>query len=287
MTTSALKTPGPQFMARSVKNIPSGPRILPRLQRLLADANSSLEDIIAPIRLDQGIATRVLQMSNSAYYSKGTHCQTVEESINRIGFRQVYNVVSNALCSESLVRPLKSYNLKAEDFWKLSVAGGLAAEQLAVLAGQDRNVAYTIGLLHGLGMVVVDNWFQETAPATRLMYRSFEHEFGRDEAAQMQFTQAEAAAALLRHWEFPAEMVMPIQLQYAAEVPTEHRKMVAVLRLAKWLRNLAAGVYPPPPEFADPDQLHILHLTQTQMESLLDDLRHQMQETRDMLAGGK
>lgn len=282
---SAQKTPSPQYLARSVKNIPSGPRILPRLQRLLADANSSLEDIIAPIRLDQGIATRVLQVSNSAYYSKGTHCQTVEESINRIGFRQVYTVVSNALCSESLVRPLKSYSLKAEEFWKMSVAGGLAAERLAVMAGEDRNVAYTIGLLHGLGMVVVDSWLQETAPAVRLTYRTFEHEFGRDEHAQLQFTQAEAAAALLTHWEFPTEMIMPIQLQYAAEVPAEHKRMVAVLRLAKWLRNLASGVFPSPPEFADPSQLQVLRLGQTQMEGLLDEIRLQMQESRDMLAG--
>lgn len=285
MTMSAQKTPSPQYLARSVKNIPSGPRILPRLQRLLADANSSLEDIIAPIRVDQGIATRVLQVSNSAYYSKGTHCQTVEEAINRIGFRQVYSVVSNALCSESLVRPLKSYNLKAEEFWKVSVAGGLAAECLAGLAGEDRNVAYTIGLLHGLGMVVVDSWLQETAPAVRLTYRTFEHEFGRDEHAQLHFTQAEAAAALLTHWEFPAEMIMPIQLQYVAEVPAEHRRMVAVLRLAKWLRNLASGVFPSPPEYADPGQLHDLRLSQTQMEGLLDEIRHQMQESRDLLAG--
>ena len=286
MTMSAQKTPGPQYLARSVKNIPSGPRILPRLQRLLADGNSSLEDIIAPIRLDQGIATRVLQVSNSPYYSKGTHCQTVEESINRIGFRQVYSVVSNALCSESLVRPLKGYSLKAEDFWKLSVAGGLAAERLAVLAGEDRNVAYTIGLLHGLGMVVIDSWLQETAPTARLTYRTFEHEFGRDETDLLHFTQAEAAAALLTHWEFPADTVQPIQFQYAVEVPAEHRRMVAVLRLAKWLRNLAGGVYPAPPEFADPGQLHILRLSQTQMEGLLDEIRTQMQESRDMLAGG-
>jgi HD-like signal output (HDOD) protein len=155
-----------------------------------------------------------------------------------------------------------------------------------VLAGEDRNVAYTIGLLHGLGMVVVDSWLQETAPAARLTYRTFEHEFGRDEHAQLQFTQAEAAAALLTHWEFPAEMILPIQLQYAAEVPAEHRRMVAVLRLSKWLRNLASGVFPSPPEFADPGQLQVLRLSQTQMEGLLDEIRLQMQESRDMLAAG-
>ena len=284
MTMSAQKVPSPQFLARCVKNIPSGPRILPRLQRLLADGNSSLEDIIAPIRLDQGIATRVLQISNSPFYSKGAHCQTVKESINRIGFRQVYNVVSNALCSESLVRPLKGYSLKAEEFWKLSVAGGLAAERLAVLADEDRNVAYTIGLLHGLGMVVIDSSLQETMPAVRLTYRNFENEFGHDETGQLNFTQAEAAAALLEHWEFPAEMIVPIRLQYAAEVPAEHGRMVAVLRLAKWLRNLASGVYPPPPECPDPASLHVLHLNHSQMEGLLDEIRIQMQASRDMLA---
>jgi len=281
---TAQKAPSPQFLARCVKNIPSGPRILPRLQRLLADGNSSLEDIIAPIRLDQGIATRVLQISNSPFYSKGAHCQTVEESINRIGFRQVYSVVSNALCSESLVRPLKGYSLKAEDFWKLSVAGGLAAERLAVLADEDRNVAYTIGLLHGLGMVVIDSWLQETMPAVRLTYRTFEREYSLDEIARLNFTQAEAAAALLEHWEFPSEMIVPIRLQYATEVPAEHVRMVAVLRLAKWLRNLASGVYPPPPETPDQGSLQVLRLNQSQMMGLLDEIRTQMQESRDMLA---
>ena len=217
----------------------------------------------------------MLQISNSPFYSKGAHCQTVEESINRIGFRQVYNVVSNALLSESLVRPLKSSSLKAEEFWKLSVAGGLAAE--------DRNVAYTIGLLHGLGLVVIDSWLQETMPAVRLTYRTFENEFGHDEIAQLNFTQAEAAAALLEHWEFPAEMIMPIRLQYAAQIPVEQVRMVAVLRLAKWLRNLASGVYPPP-EAPDPGSLQVLHLNQSQMEGLLDEIRLQMQESRDMLA---
>jgi HD-like signal output (HDOD) protein len=133
---------------------------------------------------------------------------------------------------------------------------------------------------------VIDSWLQETMPSVRLTYRTFEHEFGRDETALLTYTQAEAAAALLEHWEFPSEMIMPIRLQYAAEVPAEYERMIAVLRLAKWLRNLAAGVYPPPPEVPDPGSLHLLRLTQDQMSGLLDEIRTQMQESRDMLAGG-
>ena len=278
------KTIRPDDLVKVVKNIPSGPRILPRLQKLLADTNSSLEEIIEPIRLDQGIASRVLHVSNSAFYGKGVQCQTVEEAINRIGFRQVYSVVTNALCSESLVRPLRSYGLKPEEIWKISVAGGLAAEMLANHAGEDRNVAYTIGLLHGLGRVVIDSWLQQTRPGIKLTYRDFAREYGVDEQAQLRFTQAEAAAALLESWEFPISMVAPIRLQYSDEVPAEHARMVALLRLAKWLRTVVSGVWPLPPEMADPTEMNRLKLSQSQLEDMIGQLREQMQETRDLLA---
>ncbi len=280
----AVELTGPKELVRIVKNIPSGPRILPRLQKLLGDPNSSLEEIIVPIRLDQGIAARVLHVGNSAYYSKGVRCQTVEESINRIGFRQVYSVVSNALCSESLVRPLKSYGLKPEEVWKISVAGGLAAEYLAVQSGQDRNTAYTIGLLHGLGMVVIDNWLQRSRPLVRLTYRDFAREYGEDELAQLKFTQAEAAAALLESWEFPEAMVAPIRLQYSPQVPAEHARMVALLRVAKWLRTVVCGIWPLPPEIVDPAALQLLRLSQSQVSMMIEHLREQMQESRELLA---
>ena len=276
----------PEAVARAVKTIPSGPRILPRLQRLLKDSDASLQDILEPIRIDQGIAARVLQVGNSPVYSHGTPCQTIEESINRLGLKRVYQVVSSALCSESLVRPLNAYGLRAEEFWKLSLAAGISAEVLAVATGEDRNAAYTIGLLHGLGMVVVDSWLQSADPRARLTYRTFEAEWNVDEIVLLGFTQADAAAAMLRLWEFPAELIGPLQYQYSRLVPAEHARMVALLRTAKWLRNLAAGTLPPPPETMDPAALQQLRLPQSQLDGMLDEIRGRMQESRDLLAGG-
>lgn len=277
--------PSPDHLARTARTIPSGPRILPRLQRLLRDGNVGLQEILEPIRIDQGIAARVLQVGNSPVYSKGSRCQTIEESINRLGLRRVYEVVSNALCSEALVRPLAAYGLRAEEFWKLSLATGIAAEVLAVRTGEDRNAAYTIGLMHGLGMVVIDSWLQQSAPSVRLTYRSFDAEYGADELAHLKFTQAEAAAAMLTHWGFPAEMTGPLTHQYGRPVPAPHARMVALFRAAKWLRNLASGVLPPPPENFDPIQLQLLRMQQSELSGLLDEVRARMQESRDLLAG--
>lgn len=278
--------PSPEALAQMVKNIPSGPRILPRLQRLLRDGNVGLQEILEPIRVDQGIAARVLQIGNSPAFSKGARCQTIEESINRLGLRRVYEVVSSALCSEALVRPVVSYGLRPEEFWKLSLSAGIAAECLAVRTGEDRNAAYTIGLMHGLGMVVIDSWLQGVDPQARLIYRGFEAEYSFDEAARLKFTQAEAAAAMLEFWGFPGEMTGPLRHQYQRDVPAEHMRMVALLRTAKWLRNLASGVHPPPPETMEPRQLQLLKLHQSELSALLDEVRNRMQESRDLLAGG-
>ena len=68
----------PDEVVRQLRQLPSAPQVLPRLKKLLTDGNSSLFDVVALIRLDQGIASQVLQMGNSAYFSHGTRCYTVD-----------------------------------------------------------------------------------------------------------------------------------------------------------------------------------------------------------------
>src|SRR6185369_15331136 len=113
---------------------------------------------VALIRLDPGIAARVLQVANSAYFAKGVRCFTVDEAVNRVGYDQIYELVSYAVESQVLVRPLDVYRIEADELWKMSVAAALAAELLADRTGVNRESAYTVGLLHCVGMVAIDEW---------------------------------------------------------------------------------------------------------------------------------
>src|SRR6266542_2549173 len=158
ITTSELGILTPDEIVRDLKYLPSAPKILPRLKQLLCDGNSSMREIVALIRLDPGIAARVLQVGNSAYYSQGIRCFTVDEAVHRVGYQQVYELVSYAVASQVLVRPLEVYGMEADELWRMSVACALAAELVADQTGQDRDVAYTVGLLHFLGMAAIDDW---------------------------------------------------------------------------------------------------------------------------------
>ena len=93
---------------RKLKDLPSAPKVLPRLKQLLSDGNSAIHEIVALVRFDPGIAARVLQMANSVYFNHtGVRCFTVDEAVQRVGFNEVYELVAYAVASQVLVRPLE------------------------------------------------------------------------------------------------------------------------------------------------------------------------------------
>jgi HD-like signal output (HDOD) protein len=250
----------PEDLVREVRHLPSAPRVLPRLKMLLSDCNSSMYEIIELIRLDLGIAARVLQVANSAYYSKGARCFTVDEAVNRVGYDQVYDLVSHAVASQVLVRPLAVYGMEADELWKRSVACALAAETIALHCGQDRNVAYTNGLLHCVGMVAIDEWAIRNSPGLYLRSTGFPREASENERAVFGFTQADAGAALLRHWDFPREMSEPVRWQYAPRASAGQAKMACLLNVAKWLRTSVCDGAHNAPVYPEVSQLNMLFL---------------------------
>jgi len=228
----------PEQIVSEVKHLPSAPKVLPRLKRLLQDSNSSMREIVLLVRLDAAIAARVLQVSNSAYYNKGLRCHTVDEAVNRVGYDLVYELVSYAVASQVLVRPLEVYGVEADAIWRQSVACALAAERIALITGEDSNVAYTVGLLHRIGMVAINEWALRQQPQLRLLGQAFPVEFTQSERATLGCTQADVGAALLRDWDFSPDMTEPVRWQYAPRSAALSLRMASLLYAARWVRSV-------------------------------------------------
>ena len=175
-------------------------------------------------------------------------CFTIDEAVNRVGYDQVYELLSYSVASQVLVRPLTVYGMDANDLWKLSVTSALAAELLATRNGLDRDVAYTVGLLHCLGTVAIDDWALRHQPDLRLKSAGFPFDASADEQAALGFTQADTGAALLRLWEFHHSMCEPVQWQYSPRSSAAHLRMACLLNCAKWLCSqvCAPGPHRPP-----------------------------------------
>jgi HD-like signal output (HDOD) protein len=234
-------------VVRDLEHLPSAPRVLPRLKQVLIDGNTAISEVVELVRLDPGIAARVLQFGNSAYFSHGLRCYTVEEAVNRVGYDQIYELVSTAVASQVLVRPLVTYGMEADELWQNSIACALAAEALADQIQIDRNVAYTIGLLHSIGMVAIDDWATRRQPELRLLSKSLPLESCEAERTILGFHQAEAGAALLRVWAFPQVMSEPVRWQYLPNGTSAYFQLAALLHVAKWIRTIVLHPASRPP----------------------------------------
>ncbi|HEY0967501.1 MAG TPA: HDOD domain-containing protein [Opitutaceae bacterium] len=285
---SDVLTPGgikltPDDIVRDLKILPSAPKVLPKLKDLLADGNSSLYEIVTLIRIDPGIAARVLQTANSTYFSQGIRCYTVEEAVNRVGYDQIYELVSFAVSSQVLVRPLEVYGIEADELWKQSVACALAAETLAHRTNQDRNVAYTIGLLHALGMVAIDEWVLRNVPGLVLSSAGLPREATESERAAFGFTQAETGSTLLRYWGFPLSMSEPIRWQYAPRASASQARMSSLLLAAKWLRSAVCAPPDLRPALPEASQMVPLGLNPQVLPGMLAEVKQRLDEVSSLL----
>lgn len=244
-----------------------------------------MHEVVSMIRLDPGIAARVLQMGNSAYYSHGQRCYTVDEAVNRVGYDQVYELVAHAVASQVLVRPLVAYGIEADQLWHMSVACALAAEIFAEQLQLDRDIAYTVGLLHGVGMVAIDEWAFRQQLGLCFTTRTLPLETCEAERATLGFHNAEAGAALLRLWEFPAVMSEPVRWQYLPRGTAAHFQLAAVLHVSKWLRSAAcqASLELPPPDMA---LFRATHTSMSQLEKLVDEVRVRLSNVSSLLDVG-
>lgn len=267
----------PEQVVRELKHLPSAPKVLPRLKRLLSDGNSSMTEIVELIRLDPGISARVLQTANSAFYSKGSRCFNVDDAVNRVGYDQVYELVAYAVASQVLIRPLDAYQIDADQMWFSSVACGLAAEMLAGITGEERDIAYTVGLLHGVGMLAIDDWVLHHHPGTRLANAGLPREACEAERALLGFTQNEVGAALLRHWDFPASMAEPVRWQYFPRSTVGFQRMACLLHAAKWVRSVVcAPNRAAAPAPLDPWLLQPLRVNSDRLEQVVLDVQNQI-----------
>jgi HD-like signal output (HDOD) protein len=271
----------PQAVVEDLRTLPSGPRILPELLSLLASNGSNLDAVIKLIRMERALAARVLKVSNNAHQAGMGECTSIEDAVGRLGFEQVHRLVINAIGLELAGKNLPSYGLKGVQLWIDTVTVAIAAELVAESVGLDPRTCYSLGLLHGVGMVVIDGWIQQKQLDLRFASTGFPADTTEIEFTTLGFNHAEVGAALLKKWNYPAELFDPIRWQYQPEKSLSYPKLAAVLFFARWIRDVAHCDNSVPLPFLTSN--NYLGLTFRQLGALAEKTQERLAQSTDLL----
>ncbi len=225
----------PALLTSYLGEMPIAPAVLPRLQSLLISDSFESGEVLELVRIDPALAARLIHAASCAACARGESVRSLDEARFRLGAHEAYRLTATLAMSQFLNTPLQVYGLDPRTFWRQSVACALAMVDLAPAAQLDDRVAYTVGLLHSIGMVFIDHHLRVTnGPLTQVHSN---RTLAQQEIELTGLSQAEVAAFILRSWNVSEEVVEPIEFQFNPGRAPHHRAMAMLLGEANELAN--------------------------------------------------
>jgi len=167
--TPALFLTREEVMIR-LKQLPSLPTAVSEALTSFAQEDVDVDRGAHLIALDQGLTARVLRVANSSFYGLQNKVGTIHEAVVVLGFRAVRSMVL-AVGLNGAFRVDQCRHFDAQGYLRHSTGVGLVARALAPRAGHNPELAFTAGLLHDVGRLVLAANFS-SAYAQVLRYRN-------------------------------------------------------------------------------------------------------------------
>ena len=152
-------------IAESIEALPTLPEAITRLGILLRDDKATSAAFEAAVRTDPAITANLLRAANSALHGGLEPTTSVRQAVTRIGLRRVYEVAIGTSFRRSLPIRLPGYGLDGPAFWLHCTATAVYAEALASEVRLPAlELAFTAGLLHDVGKLVIGGFLAELMP---------------------------------------------------------------------------------------------------------------------------
>ena len=202
--------------------LPAAPKVVQDLIGSFNDEHVSVEEITKKLAADPVLSAKLLRLANSAYYRVSRSISTVNDAVVMLGFVAVRTLV----ISSGLVNGFKAApGLDLRQFWRYSLNTAVAAKWLAQHTEENSELAFTVGMTHAIGQLVIHTGLPEQAAALDKTLGILAD--GRIEAERkvLGYDYAEVSAELAARWKFPPAFVDAIR---AFPRPLEQQSLDAV-----------------------------------------------------------
>jgi HD-like signal output (HDOD) protein len=184
--SAPARPPAPPTTPNFINDIAAGKVELPTIPRVLQALMTALrrDDVDARslgemLSQDPVLASKVLRLANSSFFGGQRSMASIEAAVALIGLTALQRLVIASGVSATFAE-VPGIDLKT--FWRDALVAATAAAGLASRLGADADEAYTVGLLHGTGHLILCRTYPEIAEA---MFTGFDTVRG-EELAQIE-----------------------------------------------------------------------------------------------------
>ena len=222
-----------------LSELPSLSPVLAQLVASLGHEDASVADVAAIIRQDPVLVARVLRSANSAAYAGRSPVVSIRDALLRLGLLRVRRLALVASLYDAV--PVRGTRAAREVFWQhsLGVAHGaeiIARQATASVEDADPEAAFLAGLLHDIGLLVLESHYPKEAAAVKRHADAEGLPLALAELAVLQTDHGELGSLLAGHWAIPESIAMGIKGHHRLDLaPEAHRWSAAVVHLADFV----------------------------------------------------
>jgi HD-like signal output (HDOD) protein len=274
-------------LIHEVNDLAPLPRAYLRIQELVNDPNSDLDDLTAAIVNDPGLTGRILRITNSAYVGLPTKVDTIGRAVQVLGLNQIHDLaLANAAVGS--LRKIQSKALDLYDFWRSSLYAAIVARCLAKRSRRhDAERLFVAGLLHQIGNLLLAAKNPSLFSAIRDQAVAKQIPLAIAQRQELGYDYADISAALLKHWQLPETLTVPVRdhTRDLSEAGSELTFGVAAVHLGGALSRAAlwkSDADEPVPPF-DPIALEVTNFDEAAVEPLMNEVDQQLIEAMSLL----
>lgn len=264
----------PETLIASVPKIPAPAPSVARLLELLARADGDNDDMIKIVRQDGVMSAKLLGLCNSASYGLAAPVSSIEQAVLLLGHVEIHKLVMSVGFSGALSPAMPGYAMQDGELWRHSLLTAYTAVAVTALARRsmvDPAIAYTAGLIHDIGKIVITHALNTEAQTTLRQLTEFgSKSLLEAEQEVVGCDHAEVGACLLKQWGLP-EVLIESVANHHRPVTTPKPLLSAIVHVADIIA-LEAGIAPGVASFAmrvDENAVTTLGLEQEHIETLI------------------
>lgn len=135
--------------------LPPAPKVAMKVRQLVT-CNASIDEVIDLLKQDLSIATKLISISNSAFYRGVEKSTSLGQAVRRLGIDRSMEVVMSICCSSYFATNHPAYKKLVEKLWWHSLACAHATEMVDIDRKKEKNEdLFSLGLLHDIGKLVL------------------------------------------------------------------------------------------------------------------------------------
>ena len=228
-----LFMPSLSEISRTIEGLQPIPQIALGIAGMIEDDWTDFSAIASEIRKDQVLTAEVLKLCNSSYIGVARKIETIDEAIAILGSTALLQLVITARAEKLLVSSEQGYSLMRGGLFYHALAIARLCERLAKITGIIRpDIAYTAGLLHDIGKVVLDQYMARVQP---LFYRILQAH-GEDSSTLEQkifgIDHNLAGLQLAESWKLPEVIKDVVLFHHHPDKAAANRELVRLVYLA-------------------------------------------------------